>query len=75
MVGGSTVGETEGSEIGEKLLWKPRAHALRERNLAILAAPSSGPEAPGSDVFASATRHRLSDFGSLTERPTADPRV
>src|SRR5690348_11913762 len=42
MVGGSAMGEGEGSRIGERLYQEPRAHALRERYLTLF----GGPEIP-----------------------------
>src|SRR5437763_342190 len=42
MVGGSAMGEEEGSRIGERLYQEPRAHALRERYLTVF----GGPEIP-----------------------------
>jgi hypothetical protein len=42
MVGGSAMGEGEGSRIGERLYHEPRAHALRERYLTLF----GGPEIP-----------------------------
>ena len=42
MVGGSAMGEGEGSRIGERLYEEPRAHALRERYLTLF----GGPEIP-----------------------------
>jgi Zn-dependent peptidase ImmA (M78 family) len=42
MVGASAMGEGEGLRIGERLYQEPRAHALRERYLALFA----GPEIP-----------------------------
>src|SRR5919197_6225322 len=42
MLGGSAMGEGEGVAIGERLYQEPRAHALRERYLAMF----GGPEVP-----------------------------